>query len=74
MGHQGGRRIWQLAVADEYVIAWMVTPEEDSEEVEGAHVREFVAEYGSRPIGQQDERSAGAVDAELTKGPRASPL
>jgi hypothetical protein len=51
VGHQGGRRIWQLADADEFVIAWLVTA--DPEQVEGELLRAFVAEHGRRPIGNR---------------------
>lgn len=53
VGHQGGRRIWQLSDADEYVIAWMVTTDDDPKDVEGDLLREFVATYGRRPIGNR---------------------
>ena len=53
VAHQGGRRIWQLADADDYQIAWMVTVDEDPEDVEGDLLQEFVAEHGRRPIGNR---------------------
>jgi hypothetical protein len=51
--HQGGRRIWQLADADEYVISWLPTPGRDPEVLEAQLIRAFVAEYGKRPIGNR---------------------
>jgi len=53
VGHQGGRRIWQLADADEFVIAWLPTPRTDPEQVEGALIRAFLEQYGKRPIGNR---------------------
>jgi hypothetical protein len=53
VGHQGGRRIWQLADADEYVLSWLPTPGMDPEVLEAQLLRAFVAEYGRRPIGNR---------------------
>jgi hypothetical protein len=53
VGHQGGRRIWQLADADEYVLSWLPTPGQDPRVVEDQLLREFVVEYGKRPIGNR---------------------
>lgn len=53
VGHQGGRRIWQLADADEYVLSWLPTPSRDPEILEAQLLQAFVAEYGRRPIGNR---------------------
>ncbi|MGH9224312.1 MAG: hypothetical protein ACRD2W_11155, partial [Acidimicrobiales bacterium] len=53
VAHQGGRRIWQLDDADEYVIAWLETPDTDPEDVEDVMLREFVDVHGRRPIGNR---------------------
>jgi hypothetical protein len=53
VGHQGGRRIWQLADADDYVLSWLPTPEADPEAVEGDLIRAFMAEHGRKPIGNR---------------------
>jgi hypothetical protein len=53
VGHQGGRRIWQLADADDYVLSWLPTPGRDPEVLEAQLLRAFVAEYGMRPIGNR---------------------
>jgi len=53
VGHQGGRRIWQLADADDYILAWLPTSGVDPEDVEGDLIRAFVAEYGQKPIGNR---------------------
>jgi len=53
VGHQGGRRIWQLADAVELIISWLVTADQDPDDVEGALLRAFVAEHGRRPIGNR---------------------
>lgn len=53
VGHQGGRRIWQLADADEFILAWLTTGDQDPEQVEADLIRAFVAEYGKRPIGNR---------------------
>lgn len=53
VGHQGGRRIWQLADADEYVLSWLPTPGWDPEVLEAQLLRAFVAEYGKWPIGNR---------------------
>lgn len=53
VGHQGGRRIWQISDADDFVLASKPTPHEDPEAVESALLRAFVAEYGMLPIGNR---------------------
>jgi hypothetical protein len=53
VGHQGGGRIWQIADADEFVLAWIVTGDEEPEKVEGELLRAFVAEHGKRPVGNR---------------------
>ena len=53
VAHQGGRRIWQLADSDRFVLAWRVTLGEEPEIVEGELIRAFVAEFGMRPIGNR---------------------
>jgi hypothetical protein len=53
VGHQGGRRIWQLADADQYVLAWLPTPGRDPEVIEAELIRAFVAVHGRRPIGNR---------------------
>jgi hypothetical protein len=58
VGHQGGRRIWQLADADCFVLAWLPTPYTDPELVEGWLLRGFVARHGKRPIGN---RTSGRI-------------
>jgi hypothetical protein len=59
VAHQGGRRIWQLADADDYIIAWQPTDRSDAAELEGRLIRAFVAAYGRRPIGN---RTSGRRD------------
>lgn len=53
VGHQGGRRIWQLVDADDYVLSWLPTLGRDPEILENQLLRAFVAEYGKRPIGNR---------------------
>ena len=67
VGHQGGRRIWQLADAGEFIIAWLLTSR-DPEEVEGEP-------YGPSSSSMAGGRSATgrAVDGgEDTLGPGGS--
>jgi hypothetical protein len=64
VGHQGGRRIWQLADADDFVIAWKETPDEEPEDVESALLHAFVAEYGVLPIGNRTMGRAAAQASE----------
>lgn len=56
IGHSGGRRIWQLTDADDFVLAWIETPTADPEDIEAGLLQGFVAEYGRLPIGN---RTAG---------------
>lgn len=53
VAHQGGRRIWQLADADTFVLAWQIAHGDTPEEIEGQLIREFVAAYGRKPIGNR---------------------
>lgn len=59
VGHQGGRRIWQLADADEYILSWLPTPGRDPEVLEAQLLSAFVAHYGKRPIGNRTGGRAG---------------
>lgn len=60
VAHQGGRRIWQLADADDFIIAWLETPGRDPAVTEAELIRAFVAEHGKRPIGNRTSgRSSG---------------
>ena len=52
-GHQGGRRIWQLADADDYLIAWLETPEQHPGPVEASLIARFVRAHGRLPIGNR---------------------
>jgi hypothetical protein len=53
VAHRGGCRIWQLADADAFTIAWLETPDRDPEDVEGELIHEFVETYGRKPIGNR---------------------
>ncbi|HEX6393122.1 MAG TPA: hypothetical protein VFZ97_06745 [Acidimicrobiales bacterium] len=50
VGHWGGRLIWQLADADELVVAWKVTPSEEPREAERSLLDRFRSRYGSLPF------------------------
>jgi len=50
VGHWGGRLIWQLADADELVVAWKITASEDPLEAERSLLGRFRGEYGSLPF------------------------
>lgn len=51
VGHQGGRYIWQLAEASEFIVCWMETSDQNPAVVESALIAEFRAHHGARPIG-----------------------
>jgi hypothetical protein len=51
--HHGGRRIWQLADADDYVLAWLSSPGRDPEVIESELIKAFVVEHGKWPIGNR---------------------
>lgn len=53
VGHQGGRRIWQLTDADEFILAWLIIRDQEPEKIEAELIRAFVAEHGRRPIGNR---------------------
>ena len=53
MAHQGGRRIWQLADADDYVLTWLEMPNGDAGALEAQLLQEFVREYHHLPFGNR---------------------
>ena len=50
IGHYGGRYVWQVADAEDYLVAWMVTSEPPAN-VEADLVDEFEQLHGSMPFG-----------------------
>ena len=47
VGHQGGRYLWQIEGADEYVIAWRVVADPTAEE--NRFLTDFLEAYGAYP-------------------------
>jgi hypothetical protein len=54
VGHSGGRRIWQLSDADDYVLAWLPTPSDDCGNVEAELLSDFKKRHGRLPIGNRN--------------------
>jgi hypothetical protein len=50
VNHVGGRYVWQLADADDLLVAWNAT-HEDAATVESRMLRDFVERYGVLPFG-----------------------
>jgi len=48
--HSGGRSIWQLSTADQLLVAWILTPGWDPEQVEKDYIRAFRQAFGQRPF------------------------
>ncbi|BDZ52747.1 hypothetical protein GCM10025867_49880 (plasmid) [Frondihabitans sucicola] len=53
--HTGGRSIWQLADADELLVAWLPTGEETGRAVEKRWIERFVETFGKRPFANIDD-------------------
>lgn len=53
--HTGGRAIWQLADADELLVAWLPTGAETGRDVEKRWIAEFVRMFGKRPFANLDD-------------------
>jgi len=50
VGHWGGRYIWQLALAEELIVCWKTTPEQNPSAVESYMIGKFKESYGKRPF------------------------
>lgn len=50
IGHWGGRYLWQLADAEELLIAWKETPLKDPREEEILMLTEYVNRFGQLPF------------------------
>lgn len=48
--HWGGRAIWQLADADELLIAWRTVTKGEPRDRERSLIAEFIAAFGKRPF------------------------
>jgi hypothetical protein len=47
--HSGGRALWQLADANELIVAWVETPDHAAHSVETSFLRAFAAQHGRLP-------------------------
>lgn len=48
--HRGGRSVWQLGDANDLLVAWLPTPADDPEDIEGELIRDFRLNYGKAPF------------------------
>ncbi len=49
-GHWGGRYIWQLTDAQDLMIYWTPTPDQDPRQIERVLINEFKEKYGQLPF------------------------
>jgi len=50
VGHWGGRLIWQIQGAEDFLVCWKETPDEAPREVEAQLIREFTSQFLKRPF------------------------
>jgi hypothetical protein len=50
IGHWGGRALWQVRGAEQFVICWRPIVDEDPRTVEKSMIAEFVRNFGKRPF------------------------
>lgn len=62
--HWGGRFIWQLADADELLVAWLPTTDREPEILERELISAFRRQFGGRPFANRNDGQVHAVEVD----------